>query len=514
MKNHIRPSTGTTGCPVLLLALILAGCATSSVVRKDPTMNEWRSPGDAVAVTTPAPASLPSTVVSAPMEQAVITALIERRSLPTNTISDLELADEADVVTILRALAKAADLNVLISPQVSGRMGFAFKNVPWDQAFRSVIHSAGLTYDWEGDVLRVMTIEDMKRGLEMETVIKQREDVRAEKRRIEPMVVQVIPIKYSKARNIGATVKTLLVSVGNRESGVLEASRSTVSIDEENNAIVIHAIRDDSLKAISLVEQLDRIKPQVHIEARIIEATQDTARQLGVQWGGVYAQINGGRMVTMGGQGVTRGGYNSDFPAQFALGAVDPTAGFSLGVISEKIGGSELLNMQLTALQSRGRINILSSPSITTLDNEPAIIESGEERAYRETSGTGNDLDVSVEWKKAVLKLEVTPHVVDGEYLRVEIIANKDSFDETKPQANNEYPVNTKRAQTTVLLRNGETVVIGGLSQEGDSETQSGIPYLMDIPGLGHLFKSRGQAKKFDETLIFITPRILTSGPK
>jgi type IV pilus assembly protein PilQ len=254
------------------------------------------------------------------------------------------------------------------------------------------------------------------------------------------------------------------------------------------------------------------VKWQVHIEARFVEATRDTARQLGVQWGATRAVVNNGRLTTIGGGGVTPSGYNSDFPAQFAQG-IAPPAGFAMGVISEKLGGSELLNMQLTALQQKGRINILSSPSITTLDNEPAVIESGEERAYRETSGTGNDQDVSIQWKKAVLKLEVIPHVIDGEYLRVDIIANKDSFDETKPQSNNEFPVNTKNARTTVLLRNGETVVIGGLSVESKSDVQSGIPLLMDIPGVGNLFKNRSKAQKFDDTLIFITPQIVT-GPR
>ena len=124
-------------------------------------------------------------------------------------------------------------------------------------------------------------------------------------------------------------------------------------------------------------------------------------------------------------------------------------------------------------------------------------------------SGVGAD----IEWKKAVLKLEVIPHVVDGEYLRVEINANKDAFDETKPASNGEFPVNTKHASTTVLLRNGDTVVIGGLSMETDSSTASGIPGLMDLPVVGALFKNKGQAKNFDETLIFITPKIIASQP-
>ena len=429
---------------VLLLAGILAGCATpTAVVHKVPALSEPRPAGPARAPARTAKPGLPPALTTAPMESVAVKPVSAERALPTEVVRNLELADEADVAMILRTLAKAAQVNMLVSPQVGGKISFTFKDVPWDQAFRSVIVSAGLTYAWDGDVLRVMTIDDMKRNLEMETILKDREDVE---------------------------------------------------------------------KIVALVEQLDRAKAQVHIEARIVEATRDTARQLGVQWGASAARVDNGRLLAAGGKGVTVGGYNSDFPAQFAQAAVSPV-GMTFGLISKEIGGSELLSMQLTALQQKGRIQILSSPSITTLDNEAALIESGEERAYRVTTGTGNILDTSLEWKKAVLKLEVTPHVVDGEYLRVEILANKDSFDETKPQLNNEYPVNTKHASTTVLLRNGETVVIGGLSLEGESHTDSGIPFLMDIPVIGALFKNEGDNKKFDETLIFITPKIIASRP-
>ncbi len=506
----------------ILSLLIIAGCAsTPDAELRDPVMTEWSRPlasstGQTAASRGPMPTpstDMPPALVASPMEAAAIARSASDRALPTNIITDLELTEDADVVTVLRTLAKAAGVNLLVSPQVSGTVSFTFKNLPWDQAFRSIINAAGLTYSWEHDVLRVMNIDDIKRSLELETALKEREGVRAEKRLIEPMVIQVIPIRYAKAKTIGATIKNLLASSATSSDAALSISgRSSVSVDEENNAVIVHAIREDVEKMVALVEQLDRVKWQIHIEARFVEATRDTARQLGVQWSASRAFISDGRATSVGGAGVTPSGYNSAFPAQFAQG-VAPPAGFAMGVISEKLGGSELLNMQLTALQQKGRINILSSPSITTLDNEPAVIESGEERAYRETSGTGNDQDVSIQWKKAVLKLEVVPHVIDGEHMRVEIIANKDSFDETKPQSNNEFPVNTKNARTTVLLRNGETVVIGGLSVESKSDVQSGIPLLMDIPAVGNLFKNRSKAQKFDDTLIFITPKIVT-GPR
>jgi type IV pilus assembly protein PilQ len=497
---------GTCSCSAVLLALILAGCATPAVVHRDPALHEWtpeRRTIDMAGTAAPmAASSLPAALMDRQVAPDVVTLPMQANVLPTNVISDLELTDEAEVATILRTLAKAASVNMLVSPGVTGRMRFTFNNVPWDQAFTSVINAEGLTYMWEGDVLRVMTIADVKRGVEMETLLKERESLRAEKRAIEPMAIQVIPLKYAKARSVGQTVRALIAT---------EAARATVSIDEDNNAIIVHAIPEEIDKTVALIGQLDRAKSQIHIEARIVEATRDTARQLGIQWGGASAQIQNNRLISAGGQGVTRSGFNSDFAAQFAQSAAAPTAGFSMGLVSERIGGSELLNMQLTALQSRGRIQILSSPSITTLDNESAIIESGEERAYRVTTGTGNELDVTVEWKKAVLKLEVTPQVIDGDTLRVDVIANKDSFDETKQQSNNEFPISTKKAMTSVLLRNGETMVIGGLSLESRSNSESGIPWLMDIPGLGYLFKNKGQAKRFDETLIFITPKILAT---
>jgi type IV pilus assembly protein PilQ len=484
---------------------IWIGCAAPAVVDKMPALNDSAGSRAKPAALDEAVRArvLPAAVENVPRKREELPKELGIRELPTMVLSDLELTDEADVAAILRTLAKAAGLNMLVSPQVSGTVAFTFKNVPWDQAFRSVVSTAGLTYLWDGDVLRVLTIDDMKRDLEMEMVLKQREGVKAEKRRVEPMAIQVIPIKYAKARNIGATVKTLLADAADKAAAGEYSSRASVSVDEENNAIIVHAIREDIAKAIALVERLDRAKHQVHIEARIVEATRDAARQLGVQWGGNVARIDDGRLVAAGGQGA--GGYGAAFPAQFAQN-LDPV-GLTFGMMTEQIGASEMLSMQLTALARKGRIQILSSPSIITLDNEAAIVESGEERAYQKSSTTGVGADI--EWKKAVLKLEVIPHVVDEEYLRVEISANKDTFDETKPESNGEFPVNTKHASTTVLLRNGETVVIGGLSKEMDSSSSSGIPYLMDIPFVGALFKNKGQSKSFDETLIFITPRII-----
>ncbi len=432
----------------------------------------------------------------------------EPRTLPTMVITDLDLAEEVEIATLLRLMARLADVNLLLSPRVSGTIAFTFSGVTWDNAFRSIMASAGLTYEWEDDVLRVMTIEDMRRELEVETARRDRESIRQDLIQTEPLVLEVIPVRYVSAENIGQTVaRTIAGEALARGEGAVRG-RATVSVDTESNQLIVHAVRADVDKAIALVEQLDRIRALVQIEAQIVEATRDTARQLGMQWGGGASRMRGSRLIGVGDAGVTLGEYASDFPAPFATSGAS-VSGFGVGVTSERLGMNEMLQLQLTALQQQGNVNIQANPTVTTLDNEMAVIESGEERAYRVSTGTGNILDVSLEWKKAVLRLEVTPHVIDENMLRVVIVANKDSFDETKPQTNNEFPVNTKRARTTVMLENGETTMIGGLSLESSSETKAGVPVLMHIPLMGRLFRNKTNMGRFDETIIFITPTIL-----
>lgn len=491
---------------VLMVPVAQGLAQKSEVLGRAPVMSDPAA--DKVSAELPAAAVPTATVPAAPPERER-PAVVPERALPTMTIADLELADTVETATLLRMLARLADVNMLISPGVQGTVGFTFRGIAWDQAFLSVLSTAGLTYIWQGDVLRVMTLEDVQRELEMETVLRDRETVREDLRLSEPMVMRVIPLRYLVAAKVEKTLSMMLaVDADSVTAGGVPRRKATVSADSESNAIIVHAVRADAEKASALIAELDQPRPLIRIEAKIVEATRDTARQLGLQWGGRSSRINGDRLVGISGGGATASGYMSDFPAQFATS--DSVArGFSLGMVSERIGGGDLLNLQLTALQQQGRINIESSPEVTTLDNESALIESGEERAYRVSTGSGTVQEGTLEWKKAVLMLEVTPHVVDGRMLRVKIVSNKDSFDETKPQTNNEFPVNTKRAQTTVLLADGQTTMIGGFAIESSSDSMTGIPFLMRIPLLGALFRNKSTGGRFDETIIFITPTIL-----
>ena len=182
------------------------------------------------------------------------------------------------------------------------------------------------------------------------------------------------------------------------------------------------------------------------------------------------------------------------------LGGFDP---MTLGLIYTRVG-EYLLSVQLSALQDQGKLHILSSPSITTLDNQTALIESGQDVPYQSVE----DGEVKVEYKKAVLALRVIPHVIDGNTLKMYIKVNKDEPDFSRTVLGNPTII-TKNAETNVIQNDGQTIVIGGLSKESSSRSNTGTPFLEDIPGLGYLFKRKSSADQMEELLIFITPHIL-----
>ncbi len=230
---------------------------------------------------------------------------------------------------------------------------------------------------------------------------------------------------------------------------------------------------------------------------------------LGVQWGGLYTgsdywvtpNASDGIGLTAADPVNPTSGVAANFPADLS-GAAVAGSGFTLGMIVQS--GGLLLAAQLNALEEEGKLNILSNPSITTLDNQTAIIESGDEVPFQ----TVDDNKVQIEYKKAVLRLEVTPHVIEGDTLKMDITTNKDELDFTRTVSGNPTVI-TKKAQTNVVLFDGQTTVIGGLNKQTDRGVDYGIPWLRNIPGLGYLFKGESKSNQMQDLLIFITPHIL-----
>jgi type IV pilus assembly protein PilQ len=492
-----------------LLFTLFSGCADQKQIKrsqKDAFFDKWKVRAEASQGYSPAPKKR---VVDLQAQQIAATgqetAAVFEKALPTQEIS--MTMHNVNVSVLLRTLARAADINIMINQSVKGKADVNINKAPWDQVFRGVLSTHGLTYAWVGKIIRIMTIEDREQDLK-------RESQKKEFRLAEPLMTRIVPVDYADAQDLKANLDKFLT----RDKD--DKPIGSVMVDEHTKSLIIQAVADDFEKMIALIKELDRPTPQVLIEVNIVEATRSTARDLGVQWGGLYKQAGGvNHYITPGARstGITAqtlsdatgaaqainptSGMAANFPADNVTAA---GSGLMLGYVYENIGKT-LLTAQLSALQTEGKLNILSSPSITTVDNMTAIIESGKKVPYQSVDSNGN---VSIEYKDALLRLEVRPHVIDGEILKMEIKTTKDELDFANA-VGGQPAINTKKAETTVILRNGETTVIGGLNKEKVDDSVSGAPWLKDIPVLGWLFKTESKDKEMDDLLIFITPYIL-----
>jgi type IV pilus assembly protein PilQ len=481
-------------------AVWLSGCSQSKDLKdvKDPFYEQWRvkaeeSKGQS-AVEPPPVDEPPFEIVSKePVEDLEPEV---PRPLPTRKIS-LKM-NSIDVSVLLRALAKAANQNIILNEKVSGKINININQAPWDQVFRGILRTQGLSYAWEGEIIRIMTAEDLEADI--------RRKVRTRDLKLtQPPITRIVAVKFMEALRLKENLEKF-VSVdknGNPTGSIL--------VDDHTNSLIIQALRSDMDSILAITKRLDRPTPQVLIEAYIVEATRDVARELGIQWGGVYAGKSGDKRAIVSGQQSLADGDNIVEPIDVTSGSVVnlpalPLSGFdptTLGLIYTRVG-EYLLSAQLSALQDQGKLHILSSPSITTLDNQNAYIESGEDIPYQ----TVEDGEVKVEYKKAVLKLDVTPHVIDSNTLKMIIKVNKDEPGFERTVLGNPT-IRTRVAQTNVIQNDGQTIVIGGLSKETSRRDQTGTPFLEDIPGLGYLFKRKSSADQMEELLIFITPHIL-----
>ncbi len=487
----------------LFLILIFSGCAGKKGTKRDPFFEKWRLMAESSKGHSP---SATKRKIELPERVRELKALEEEakathgRLFPTKKVS-LKM-HKVKIITLIRALARAADQSLLIRSDVEGEMSVNIQDTPWNQVFKGILRTHGLAYAWEGDIIRVATIEDMENNLKLDAIQEKRKAQELGIKRVEPLLTRIVTINYADASKLKENLKEFLTK--DKEG----KPRGSIMVDEHTNSLVIQAIMEDIVKMIPLIEDLDRPTPQILIEAHIVETNRETARKLGIQWGGLYHA--GNYWVTPGantgdilGQSLNQGidptsGMASNFPA--SLGEAGLTLGYVVGDI-----GRGILDVQLSALQEDGDLNILSSPSITTLDNQMAFTENGEKVPYVSTDAEGNR---EVKFEDAVLRLEITPHVIDGRNLKMKIAVKKDEVDTSRTVDGNPFIIK-KQTETTLIVENNETIVISGLTKQRRFDSESGIPGLKDIPLLGYLFKAEDKSDKMEEVLIFITPHIL-----
>ena len=357
-------------------------------------------------------------------------------------------------------------------------------------------------------MIRVMTVEDIEQELKRKVQLR---DIQWVEPLMSPVVVK---IDYADPKKLVDTLQEFLTRDKDGKS------RGSVKLDEHSNSLVISANAQDLSRMIPIIEKLDKPTPQILIKAHIVETTKSVARDLGIMWGGKYNTGNytarsGGSYDSAGTtltptSGGPLGLSGQGLATNFQAANLTSTAVGSLALLFGTIGGN-ILEVQLQALQNDSKLNILSSPSITTLDNQKAFTENGEKVPYTTVqASTGTTLPTyTTKFEDVVLRLEIIPHVIDGNTLKMTIFVKKDEVDTSRKSQLGDPYIIKKETQTVLIVRDGETIVISGLTKNTKSDGNKGWPWVKDIPALGYLFKADGKSDKMEEVLIFITPTIL-----
>lgn len=410
----------------------------------------------------------------------------------------------------LQVLADFTHLNFVTSDSVSGDLTLRLENVPWDQALAIILDAKGLAMRQVGSVIMVGPQAEMAAQEKARLLATQ------EANKLEPLESVLIAINYAKAEDIAALLKSIKpVDTGggrsmpfssvtyskvSTESNSLLSPRGQVTVDKRTNSLLIQDIPEKIAEVRKLIAQLDQPVQQVLIEARLVEATDNFSKSLGVRFGSNQVSTNGSTTITQSPNlgFVTPTGpdnFNVDLPSN----GIGTTAPGTIGLTIAKLGTSNLLNLELSALQVEGKGKIISSPRVITANQKEAKIEQGQEQFFN--LGFGQS-----QLKKAVLGLDVTPQITPDKRIILNVHITDDSFQDAVAGT-----LNTKTITTQVLLDNGQTVVIGGIYTRDRLNTVSKVPFFGDLPLIGWIFRNHQTNDQRDELLIFLTPRILSS---
>ncbi|MHB8920544.1 MAG: type IV pilus secretin PilQ [Halothiobacillus sp.] len=425
---------------------------------------------------------------------------------------------------LLQLIADFTGNNIVVSDDVKGSISLRLENVPWDQALDLILVTKGLSMRKNGNVMYVAPTADIVARDKAEL------EARQQTQQLAPLITDIVQINYAKADDIykllESTSKTKQSGGSTDGKAALDTSqrfisdRGNITVDARSNSLIITDTAEALDRIRDLVKKLDKPVRQVLIETRIVIATDNFARQLGVRWGvsGVGA-VGGSAVATnataAGAQtmvqnvangvaaGVPAPSYNFNTPISGI-----PTGGIGLAIL----GSNVLLDLELSALQSEGSGEIVSSPKVITTNGHPALISQGTEIPYIAMQTAGGVASNTVSFKKAVLSTEVTPQITPNNNIIMDINVKKDEPDYTNmiPGTTNP-PINTREVKTKVEVKNGETVVLGGIYQFQNTNKINKVPFLGDLPGLGNLFKDREINKQRLELLIFVTPKIIDS---
>ena len=405
-----------------------------------------------------------------------------------------------EIRALLQVIADFTNFNIVTSDSVNGSVTLRLKDVPWDQALDIILQAKGLGMKKSGNVIWIAPKDELaakeKQELENRKAVSD----------VEPLQTQSFQLNYAKAVDIAKGLSGQSSSGGSGNSTKMLSARGSVIAESRTNQLFVTDVPSVLEQVQALVQKLDVPVRQVMIEARIVEATDSWGRSLGAKLGINGTTGTGRGSSTSGGIGIdtsnsTKGGTLFNLPATAQNGY--SAAAMAVSIFSS--GASRFLTLEISALEADGEGKVVSSPRVVTADQTMAIIEQGTELPYQSATSSGA---TSVQFRKANLKLEVTPQVTPEGNVIMDVDVTNDSVGQATTDG---YAINTKHVQTNVLVENGGTVVIGGIYTMTNNKDVTKVPLLGDIPILGNLFKNTTKSTKKTELLVFISPKIVSS---
>lgn len=430
-----------------------------------------------------------------PMSQAQ-QDLLENEAKYTGKPISLNFQD-VPVRQVLQIIAQVNNFNLVTTDTVNGNVTISLSGVPWDQALDMILRVRGLDKRLEGNILLIAPTEElMARETQALQSKKQVSD-------LAPLHTVNISVNYAKAASLASILKS-------PEGGIL-SDRGAVTVDERTNTLLIRDTLLSIDQARKMIDALDIPVKQVLIESRMVTVLDNVDEQLGVRWGfsdrqddnGVSGSLEGADTIASGVVPSIDDRLNVNLPVSGAAG----TIGFQ---IASLIDGT-ILDLELSALESENKGEIIASPRITVANQQEAYIEQGTEIPYVQATSSGA---TSVEFKKAVLSLKVTPHITPDNRIILDLVVTQDTRGETVSTSTGEaVAIDTQEIKTQVLVENGETIVLGGIFQQTSSDGVTKVPVFGDLPLVGALFRNTSVLQEKRELLIFVTPKIVMERP-
>ncbi len=418
------------------------------------------------------------------------------------------------VRSVLELIADVSDLNVVVADNVTGNLTLRLTNVPWDQALDIILDSRNLDKRENGNVIWIAPAADI--AAREQQLLQAAQD----RRELEPLITNMISVNYASADEMKALIED--ASGTDNENGLL-SPRGSVSIDARTNTLLVTDTADRVESIQALVAELDRAVRQVQIESRIVIANSNFSHELGVRFG-VTALHNRSNILAIAGNGQGADTLNPainprddgllDIPSLDNRYNVNlPASNTNAGTIGLSfLSGNWLIDLELSALEADGEGEVISTPRVVTANQAEAFIQQGVEIPYEEATSSGA---TSVQFKEAVLELRVTPLITPDNRVQLDLAIKQDTVGEIFQTARGgSVPsIDTRELQTSVLVNNGETVVLGGIFQDESTRAEDRVPYLSSIPGVGALFRRRANGTSKRELLIFVSPTIVEERP-